>query len=188
MALLGLNFFAYYALTLQIKTIPLLKKVNPYYAWLKLGAMLCMAFFTWQSITPTIYHLLQLHTWPHLMPGELLIFRVTLEFAVLLVGAHLGGAIADITIWLFEKGYHRLLMAFLKSTGLNLKNLAYTRVPKMTTLPPQVVSRGSAGGGKSPSMVAQEAIAKMEAEKKAARDAAASPEKQSAVRQITSAM
>ena len=189
LALIGLNLFAYYALTLQIKTISLLYRVNPYNSLLKLILLLLGAFYVWNGSTIKIYQLMQLHTWPDLMPGELLAFQASLELALLLVGAHFGAAIADLLIMLIEKGYHALFMAFIKATGLNLRGLAYTRVVKTSTLPPQVVSRGQGGGGRSPSMVAQEAIAKMEAAKKANRNADSAKEnKQKAVRKVTSGM
>ena len=170
--LIGLSGLAYHGLEVQWKALKQLYWVHHYQGFFKALLTLAVVFYFWRSGAGFVYGILQFEHHPPLMPGEIFIFKATLEVFLGLLGANLGALLADVCIFVVEWIYYHWSMLFLKLRGLNMHQMEYDRTRVSNVVPPSVVTTTS-GSGKSPSQVAQRAIAEMEAKQKAAKDAKA---------------
>lgn len=171
--LIGLIGLACHGLEVQWKSLKQLFSVHRYEGWFKVLLTLAVTLYFWIVDGDAVYSVMQFDKYPPLMQGEVFIFRVCLELFLTVLGANIGALLSDICIFIFEWIYHRWSMLFLNMSGQNLNKTEYQRAKGVNTLPPQVVSTSGGSGAKSPSQVAQRAIAEMEAKQKAAKEAKA---------------
>lgn len=169
--LIGLSGLAYYGLNVQWQSLKQLYWVQPYEACFKALLTLTVVWYFWVEGARFVYDILQFEKHPPLMIGELYLFKGSLEIFLSVLGANIGAFISDVCISVLEWLYYHWSMFFLKIRGLNLHQLEYERTKVSNIVPAAVATSGNAG--RSPSQVAQRAIAEMEAKQKAAKDAKA---------------
>ncbi len=149
--LFGLCIMPFYWLQLLWQTTDVIQRFCAWHVFFKRVMIVYGGATIWFVGTPIAYQWLRTDTWGFLSEGEIVLFRLSLESFVALIGMNFFGVLAGVLLHLSHQiiNYSIRLWILIRGFSYRVNHGAGHNRLTVNVAPPAVAHTGSSGGGRS---------------------------------------